>query len=98
MVGTSFPYLEFLPKPGQAKGVQIEIDPKRIGLRFPVEVDRSAQDLGKLFQFRRCLQGTSPRKDCDLIPIIEDLAWSVTAGVLFVTCCPVLNGKTTEAS
>jgi pyruvate dehydrogenase (quinone)/pyruvate oxidase len=38
MVGTSFPYLEFLPKPGQAKGVQIEIDPKRIGLRFPVEV------------------------------------------------------------
>ena len=38
MVGTSFPYLEFLPKPGQAKGVQIELDPKRIGLRFPVEV------------------------------------------------------------
>jgi pyruvate dehydrogenase (quinone) len=38
MVGTSFPYIEFLPKPGNAKGVQIEIDPKRIGLRFPVEV------------------------------------------------------------
>ena len=38
MVGTSFPYLEFLPKPGHAKGVQIELDPKRIGLRFPVEV------------------------------------------------------------
>ena len=38
MVGTSFPYLEFLPKPGDAKGVQIEIDPKRVGLRFPVEV------------------------------------------------------------
>jgi pyruvate dehydrogenase (quinone) len=38
MVGTSFPYLEFLPKPGSAKGVQIELDPKRIGLRFPVEV------------------------------------------------------------
>jgi pyruvate dehydrogenase (quinone) len=38
MVGTSFPYLEFLPKPGKAKGVQIELDPRRIGLRFPVEV------------------------------------------------------------
>ncbi len=38
MVGTSFPYIEFLPKPGKARGVQIEIDPKRIGLRFPVEV------------------------------------------------------------
>jgi len=38
MVGTSFPYLEFLPKPGQARGVQIELDPMRIGLRYPVEV------------------------------------------------------------
>ena len=38
MVGSSFPYIEFLPKPDQAKGVQIDLDPKRIGLRFPVEV------------------------------------------------------------
>ena len=38
MVGTSFPYLEFLPKPDQARAVQIELDPKRIGLRYPVEV------------------------------------------------------------
>ncbi len=38
MVGTSFPYIEYLPKPGDAKGVQIELDPKRIGLRYPVEV------------------------------------------------------------
>jgi pyruvate dehydrogenase (quinone) len=37
MVGTSFPYIEFMPKPGQARGVQIELDPKRIGLRYPVE-------------------------------------------------------------
>src|SRR5262249_24255316 len=38
MIGTSFPYIEFLPKPGQARGVQIELDPMRIGLRYPVEV------------------------------------------------------------
>ena len=38
MVGTSFPYIEFMPKPDQAKGIQIELDPKRIGLRYPVEV------------------------------------------------------------
>ncbi|MGE5205306.1 MAG: thiamine pyrophosphate-dependent enzyme [Chlamydiota bacterium] len=38
MVGTSFPYLEFMPKPGQAKGIQIDIDPKRIALRYPVDV------------------------------------------------------------
>jgi pyruvate dehydrogenase (quinone) len=38
IVGSSFPYIEFMPKPGQAKGVQIELDPKRIGLRYPVEI------------------------------------------------------------
>src|SRR5262245_526462 len=38
MVGTSFPYIEFLPKPGQARGIQIELDPMRVGLRYPVEV------------------------------------------------------------
>jgi pyruvate dehydrogenase (quinone) len=38
MVGTSFPYLEFYPKQGQARAVQIDRDPARIGLRFPVEV------------------------------------------------------------
>lgn len=38
MVGTSFPYIEFLPKPGQARAVQIDADPVRIGLRYPVEV------------------------------------------------------------
>ena len=38
LVGTSFPYMEFLPKPGQARGVQLDLDPVRIGLRYPVEV------------------------------------------------------------
>jgi pyruvate dehydrogenase (quinone) len=38
MVGTSFPYIEYYPKPGQARGVQIDRDPQRIGLRYPVEV------------------------------------------------------------
>jgi pyruvate dehydrogenase (quinone)/pyruvate oxidase len=38
LVGTSFPYIEFLPKPGQARAVQIDLDPTRIGLRYPVEV------------------------------------------------------------
>lgn len=38
LIGTSFPYIEYLPKPNQAQGVQIDVDPKRIGLRYPVEV------------------------------------------------------------
>src|SRR6185437_5800195 len=38
LAGTSFPYMEFYPKPGRAKAVQIDIDPARIGLRYPVEM------------------------------------------------------------
>jgi pyruvate dehydrogenase (quinone) len=38
MIGTSFPYIDYLPRPGQARGVQIDIKPERIGLRYPVEV------------------------------------------------------------
>jgi pyruvate dehydrogenase (quinone)/pyruvate oxidase len=53
MVGTSFPYIEFLPKPGQARGVQIELDATRIGLRYPVEV-------GLVGDSRRTLQALIP--------------------------------------
>jgi len=38
IAGSGFPYMEFYPKPGQAKTVQIDIDPTRIGLRHSVEV------------------------------------------------------------
>jgi pyruvate dehydrogenase (quinone) len=38
MVGTSFPYSEWLPEPGQARGVQIDIDAGRLGIRYPMEV------------------------------------------------------------
>jgi len=38
MIGTSFPYIEYLPKPGQARGIQIDIKAEKIGLRYPVEV------------------------------------------------------------
>ena len=53
MVGTSFPYIEFLPKPGQARAVQVDIDAARIGLRFPVEV-------GLVSDGRRTLQHLLP--------------------------------------
>jgi pyruvate dehydrogenase (quinone)/pyruvate oxidase len=38
MIGTSFPYIDYLPKPGQARGVQIDIKSEKIGLRYPVEI------------------------------------------------------------
>jgi pyruvate dehydrogenase (quinone)/pyruvate oxidase len=56
MIGTSFPYIEFLPKPGQARAVQIELDPRRVGLRYPVEV-------GLVGDSRRTLQVLLPLLD-----------------------------------
>jgi pyruvate dehydrogenase (quinone) len=53
MIGTSFPYIEFYPKPGQARAVQIELDPMRVGLRYPVEV-------GLVGDSRRTLQALLP--------------------------------------
>ncbi|HET6385171.1 MAG TPA: thiamine pyrophosphate-dependent enzyme [Armatimonadota bacterium] len=38
IAGSGFPYMEFYPKPGKAKTVQIDIDPVRIGLRHPADV------------------------------------------------------------
>jgi pyruvate dehydrogenase (quinone) len=56
IVGSAFPYIEFMPKPDQAKGVQIDRDPKQIGLRYPVEVGLvgdSRQTLQALLPFLR---------------------------------------------
>jgi pyruvate dehydrogenase (quinone) len=63
MVGTSFPYSEFLPKEGQAKAVQIDIDGKMLGLRYPTTIN---------------LQGDSKRTLQVLIPYLkrkEDRSW-----------------------
>ncbi len=66
MVGTSFPYCEFLPKEGQARGVQIDIDGKMLSLRYPMEVP---------------LQGDSVETLKALLPYLKqktDRAWRAT--------------------
>lgn len=57
MIGTSFPYMDFLPKEGQAKCVQIDIDAARIGLRHPVDVG---------------LVGDAKAILTDLLPLLEE--------------------------
>lgn len=56
MVGTSFPYSEFLPEEDQVRAVQIDIEGKRLGLRFPTEVN---------------LQGDSRETLRALIPLLK---------------------------
>ncbi|HET8666792.1 MAG TPA: thiamine pyrophosphate-binding protein, partial [Terriglobales bacterium] len=62
MVGTSFPYIEFLPKPGQARGVQIDCDPGRIGLRYDVEVGLVGDSKRTLQQLIPLLKRNQDRK------------------------------------
>lgn len=53
MVGTSFPYIEFLPGPGSVKCVQIDLDPQRISLRYPA-------DVGLVGDSKSCLRALLP--------------------------------------
>ena len=51
MIGSRFPYTEFLPEEGQARGVQVDLDPKMVSMRYPMEVNLigdSAKTLRKL--------------------------------------------------
>ena len=54
IAGSSFPYIEFYPEPGEAEAVQIELDPKRIGLRYPVNA-------GLVGDCKRVLQALLPQ-------------------------------------
>jgi len=63
MIGSGFPYSEFLPKPGDARGVQIDIDGAMLSLRYPMEVS---------------LVGDSAATLRALLPLIEpktDTSW-----------------------
>src|SRR5579872_4965657 len=61
MVGTSFPYIEFYPKPGEVKAVQIDLDPKRLGLRYPVEVGLVGDSTRSLAEINKLLKRKSDR-------------------------------------
>lgn len=63
MVGTSFPYSEFLPKDGKVKAVQIDIDGRMLGLRYPTNIN---------------LQGDSAKTLQALLPLLQrkdDRSW-----------------------
>jgi pyruvate dehydrogenase (quinone) len=63
MIGTSFPYSEWLPEPGSARAVQIDIDGRMVGIRYPLEV---------------ALTGDARDSLRELIPLLErkeDRSW-----------------------
>lgn len=64
MIGSGFPYAEYLPEPGQARGIQIDLDGSMLSLRYPMEVN---------------LMGDSVATLQELLPLVdykEDRRWS----------------------
>jgi pyruvate dehydrogenase (quinone) len=55
MVGSSFPYSEFLPEEGQARGVQIDIDGRMLGIRYPMEVNLVGDSAATLRELAKLL-------------------------------------------
>jgi len=62
IVGSAFPYIEFMPKPDQARGVQIDRNPEQIGLRFPVEVGLIGDSRRTLLSLMSLLKRNESRK------------------------------------
>ncbi len=65
MVGTTFPYSEFLPKDGQARAIQIDIEPRNVGVRYPTEINLigdSGETLRRLIPLLRAKERDKWRK------------------------------------
>lgn len=62
MVGTSYPYIEYLPKPGDCKCIQIDSNAQRIGLRYPTEVGLVGDSKRTLQELLPLLKRNSHRK------------------------------------
>ncbi len=68
MVGTGFPYSEFLPAEGQARGVQIDVKPRMLSVRYPMEVNLvgdSAETLRALLPYLEAKQDRGWREQIE---------------------------------
>ena len=86
MIGSSFPYSEWLPEPGQARGIQIDIDPRMIGIRYPMELN---------------LVGDSAETLRALIPLLQrkqDRGWRETIEGNVARWWEILDAQAHEAA
>jgi pyruvate dehydrogenase (quinone) len=86
MVGSSFPYSEWLPEFGQARGVQIDIDGRMVGIRYPMEIN---------------LVGDSAETLRALIPLLnpkEDRSWRETIEQNVSRWWEILDAQAHEAA
>jgi pyruvate dehydrogenase (quinone) len=79
MVGSSFPYAEWLPEPGQARGVQIDIDGRLVGIRYPMEASLVGDARDTLHELLPLLERKEDRSwQQDIIDEVERW-WNILA-------------------
>jgi pyruvate dehydrogenase (quinone) len=89
MVGSSFPYSEWLPEPGQARGVQIDLDASRLGIRYPMEVNLAGDARETLRELIPLLRRKEDRAWQEQIMAEVDRSWRVLADQAEVAANPL---------
>ncbi|MDZ4307709.1 thiamine pyrophosphate-requiring protein [Allopontixanthobacter sp.] len=77
MIGSRFPYSEFLPPEGQARGVQIDLDPKMVSIRYPMECNLIGDSAATLRELIPLLERKTDRSWRDEIEASVEEWWKV---------------------
>jgi len=78
MIGSSFPYVEFLPEEGQARGVQIDVSSRMLSLRYPMEASLHGDSAYTLRALRPLLKQKTDRSWRDEVEGWVKDWWKVT--------------------
>jgi pyruvate dehydrogenase (quinone) len=89
MVGSGFPYAEFLPREGQARGVQIDTDAGMLGLRYPMEVNLVGDAAATLRALLPLLEEKADRSWRATIEGSVAASWEQARGMAMVDAEPV---------
>ena len=89
MVGTTFPYSEFLPQEGQARAVQIDIDPRSLGLRYTTEINLQGDSALTLRALISLLERKSDRTWQQSIADIKTRAEEIEASRAMLPASPL---------
>ena len=89
MIGSGFPYSEWLPEPGQARGVQIDLDARMLGIRYPMEVNLAGDARDTLRALLPLLQQQADRSWPDEIAAEIERWWKLLGEQAEVSAEPV---------
>ncbi|WP_375458543.1 thiamine pyrophosphate-requiring protein [uncultured Enterovirga sp.] len=89
MVGSGFPYTEFLPEVGQARGVQIDIDAGMLGLRYPMEVNLVGDAAATLRALLPLLEEKADRSWRETVEENAVASWEQARGMAMADADPI---------